>query len=240
MACRPFILRPGRDRREVARHARDSVRGSRRASGFPRGVNDSISTLRRAEPAWIEAQATSILQAHNDSIDAPVAPLLMAALQVCWVALSSRFLAEEVRILETAGLCPLCGTLPVASLVCAQSPYQGYRYLHCALCATEWHMVRVQCSSCGAMGKDIAYHSLKSNTADKVEPRKGAPRYARRPASNAADIARSSTRRRIRASNRWPTMWRASPSICCSLMRAIIAPTATRCCGCGTRPDIDR
>ena len=45
----------------------------------------------------------------------------------------------------TPGLCPLCGTLPVASLVCAQSPYQGYRYLHCALCATEWHMVRVQC-----------------------------------------------------------------------------------------------
>jgi FdhE protein len=142
-------------------------------AGFPAGVSDSISTLRGAEPAWIEAQATSILQAQNDSIDVRVAPLLMAALQVYWVALSSGFLAEEVRILETPGLCPLCGTLPVASLVCAQSPYQGYRYLHCALCATEWHMVRVQCSHCGASGKDIAYHSLLSNTADKVQTEEG-------------------------------------------------------------------
>jgi FdhE protein len=143
-------------------------------SGFPAGVSATISCLRRAEPAWIESQATSILEAQNDSIDAPVAPLLMAALQVYWVALSSRFLAEEVRTLETPGLCPLCGTPPVASLVCAQSPYQGYRYLHCALCATEWHMVRVQCSQCGALGKDIAYHSLKSNTADKIQTEEGA------------------------------------------------------------------
>ena len=73
--------------------------------------------------------------------------------------------------LDVAGLCPLCGSLPVASLVYAQMPYQGYRYLHCALCACEWHMVRVQCSQCGAAGKDIAYHSLASaGAADDATP----------------------------------------------------------------------
>jgi FdhE protein len=36
------------------------------------------------------------------------------------------------------------------------------------LCATEWHMVRVQCSACGASGKDIGYNSLKSNAADTL------------------------------------------------------------------------
>ena len=139
--------------------------GSR--SGFPAGVRDSISTIRRATPAAIEAQATSILDAQTDAIDARIAPLIMAALQVHWVALTSHFVAEEVKALDIPEVCPLCGTLPVASIVRAQSPYQGYRYLHCALCATEWHRVRVQCTRCGASGKNIAYHSLESNTADK-------------------------------------------------------------------------
>jgi FdhE protein len=69
------------------------------------------------------------------------------------------FTADAVRALDVPGLCPLCGSQPVASVVYAQSPYQGYRYLHCALCATEWHMVRVQCSHCGASGKSIAFQS---------------------------------------------------------------------------------
>src|SRR6266851_4288449 len=142
-------------------------------TGFPTGVSDSIATIRRAPPAWIEARATSILEARNDAIDIPVAPLVMAALQVHWVALAAHFVAGEVKALDVPGVCPLCGTLPVASMVCARSPYQGYRYLHCALCATEWHMVRVLCSQCGASGKDIAYHSLEGTAADKSPSEKG-------------------------------------------------------------------
>ena len=141
-------------------------------TGFPTGVSDSISTIRRAAPAWIEAQAASILEARSDA-DIPVAPLVMAALQVHWVALAARFAADEVKALDVPGVCPLCGTLPVASLVCALPPYQGYRYLHCALCATEWHMVRVQCSQCGAVGKDIAYHSAEEVAAEKGPSEEG-------------------------------------------------------------------
>lgn len=136
-------------------------------SGFPPGVSDSIATIRSATPAWIETQATSLLDAQNDAIDVHVAPLVMAALQVHWVALAGHFVADQVKALDIPGVCPLCGTLPVASIVCAQSPYQGYRYLHCALCATEWHMVRVQCSQCGASGKNIAYQSLERDSAEK-------------------------------------------------------------------------
>jgi FdhE protein len=137
-------------------------------SGFPPGVSENISRIRRAASTWIESQAVPILEARNDAVDASVAPIIMAALQVHWVALAGHFAADQVKALDVPGLCPLCGTLPVASLVCAQSPYQGYRYLHCALCATEWHMVRVQCSACGASGKDIGYNSLKSNAADDL------------------------------------------------------------------------
>jgi FdhE protein len=141
--------------------------------GFPTGVGDSIATIRRAAPAWIEAQAASILEARSDAIDIPVAPVVMAALQVHWAALAAQFAANEVKALDVPGVCPLCGTLPVASMVCAHSPYQGYRYLHCALCATEWHMVRVLCSQCGASGKNIAYYSLEGNAADKSPREEG-------------------------------------------------------------------
>jgi FdhE protein len=142
-------------------------------TGFPAGVSDSIAAIRRADPAWIEGQAASILEARNDAVDIPVATFVMAALQVHWIALAAQFAADQVNALDVPGVCPLCGTLPVASIVCAHSPYQGYRYLHCALCATEWHMVRVLCSQCGASGKDIAYYSLEGNSADKSPSEEG-------------------------------------------------------------------
>ncbi len=142
-------------------------------TGFPAGVSDSIATIRRATPAWIEAQATAILEARNDAVDIPVATVVMAALQVHWIALTAHFAANQVKALDVPGVCPLCGSLPVASMVCAHSPYQGYRYLHCALCATEWHMVRVLCSQCGASGKHIAYYSLEGNASGKSSSEEG-------------------------------------------------------------------
>jgi len=131
---------------------------------FPSGVNETVSRLRRAPREWIESQADALLQYEDQAIDAAAAPLVMSALQVHWAALAASLSAEAIRALDVPGLCPLCGSQPVASVVYAQSPYQGYRYLHCALCATEWHMVRVQCSHCGASGKSIAFQSAMPGT----------------------------------------------------------------------------
>jgi len=113
-----------------------------------------------AAGAAIEAQADALLGRRDLAVDTAAATFVMAALQVNWAALSSRFDADEVEPLDVPGVCPLCGSLPVASIVATRAPYQGHRYLHCGLCACEWHMVRVQCSQCGADGKDIVYHSL--------------------------------------------------------------------------------
>jgi FdhE protein len=129
---------------------------------FPAGVGNVISRIRRAPREWIEAQADALLQYGNEAIDGAAAPVVMASLQVHWTALAACFTAEAIHAFDVPGLCPLCGSQPVASIVYAQSPYQGYRYLHCALCATEWHMVRVQCSRCGASGKSIAFQSAMS------------------------------------------------------------------------------
>jgi FdhE protein len=131
---------------------------------FPAGVAETTSRIRGASRGWIEGQADALLQSGDEAIDAPAAPIVMASLQVHWAAWAASFAADRVSPLDVPGICPLCGTQPVASVVYAQSPYQGYRYLHCALCATEWHMVRVQCTRCGASGKNIAYQSATIGT----------------------------------------------------------------------------
>jgi FdhE protein len=133
---------------------------------FPAAVGQSLAMIREATPAWLEAQVMSILDSRSVAIDARAALFIMAALQVHGAALAAGFVADKVNALDIPGICPLCGTLPVASMVCAQPPYSGYRYLHCPVCATEWHMVRVQCTQCGASGADIAYQSAASSAAD--------------------------------------------------------------------------
>ena len=128
--------------------------------GAPSAIADLASRLGNASPDWLEAQASAALDERSDLLDLAAAPFVMAALQVHWTALTAGFRADDLTTLDAPGVCPLCGSLPVASIVHAVSPYQGYRYLHCALCATEWHRVRIHCTGCGAAGKDIGYHTL--------------------------------------------------------------------------------
>ena len=134
-----------------------------RSPEFPAGVRDTCARLRDARAQEIEAQADALLTLQSAEIDAAAAPFVMSALQVYWVHLASQFAAADVSQLDVPGVCPVCGTLPVASIVRADKDSQGYRYLHCALCATEWHMVRVTCSHCQAT-KGISYDSIESGS----------------------------------------------------------------------------
>lgn len=150
-------------------------------SRFPSAVGEVLVRIKSSEPSWLELQADAMLDPHRGGdIDIAAAPFIAAALQVHFVAAASQFGADEVKPLDAHGVCPLCGSLPVVSMVYAHSPYQGYRYLHCSLCATEWHMVRVQCTACGAVGKDVAYHTLEG-----VLPTNDTPLEQRLPAVRA-------------------------------------------------------
>jgi FdhE protein len=134
------------------------------SAGFPAAVADACDRLAARDPRDLEADADRLLAADLDVADPAAAPLVMAALQVSWVALSGRLTPDDVALPESPGVCPVCGTLPVASVVRTDAPYAGYRYLHCGLCATEWHRVRVECTQCGAT-KGIAYHSIEGGSA---------------------------------------------------------------------------
>jgi FdhE protein len=127
--------------------------------GLPPGVRDLCERLRQWSGGQFEAQADALLAARGEGVDAAAAPFVMGALQVYWVAIASSLASSQVDELGARGVCPVCGSLPVASVVHADRQSQGYRYLHCALCATEWHMVRVTCSQCEST-KGISYQSI--------------------------------------------------------------------------------
>jgi len=130
---------------------------------FPASVRDICSQLRSSRREDLETQADALLAGRAAEVNPACAPFIMSTLQVYWVHLASRLPLGAVTELDVPGVCPVCGTLPVASVVRVDKHSQGYRYLHCALCATEWHMVRVTCSQCLAT-QDISYHSIEGGS----------------------------------------------------------------------------
>ena len=130
------------------------------AADIPDSARAELSQVRTLPPEWLEAQADALLSDRRGEIEMAVAPFVMAALQTYWVGLASRLSEEVVPALEVPNVCPACGTLPAANVVRVDKRSQGYRYLHCALCATEWHLVRGTCSHCLAT-EGIAQHSIE-------------------------------------------------------------------------------
>jgi FdhE protein len=86
--------------------------------------------------------------------------LAFAALQVHWTRLAGLIDAAGFQTLDRPGACPVCGSPPVASLVHANGSLAGLRFLVCALCATEWHLVRIKCAGC-ASTEGIAYFEIE-------------------------------------------------------------------------------
>lgn len=134
------------------------------APGFPPTVAQVCARLLAAAPGDLEPLADRLLAADGMDADAATAPFVVAALQVYWVALAAGLEPGELATAASGRLCPVCGTAPVASIVRTGAPYAGYRYLHCGLCASEWHRVRVECTQCGAT-RGVAYQSIEGGAA---------------------------------------------------------------------------
>lgn len=122
-----------------------------------------LDALRLQDKQDLDAQADAVLAHRYSEIDPATAPFIMAALQVVWTDLASRLDSRDIPYLDTPGVCPVCGCLPVASVVRVGGQYQGYRFLQCSLCANEWHMVRTKCSNCDST-KGIAYHGVEGGS----------------------------------------------------------------------------
>ena len=130
-------------------------------------LDAALAALRATPSAELEGIADAILGDFADGADPLRAPFVAAALQVTWSLMAAQLDAAWAQPLITGTLCPVCGSHPVASVVRIGGQSQGYRYLHCAVCESEWHMVRVKCSCCESTAK-IAYQGLVNQDADPV------------------------------------------------------------------------
>lgn len=111
-----------------------------------------LTSLREMSAGQRDALAEEVLEVRPGSeANRGLLPLVAAALQVCWLRLVLALPRAPAKPDDKArALCPCCGALPVASVIHSERHRSGVRYLHCSLCATEWHLERVKCSECGS------------------------------------------------------------------------------------------
>jgi FdhE protein len=126
----------------------------------PDAVRQSCARLDGLSTEQLEALADRVLRTELYGDDASLLPFVAAALQVYWTALAESLGTQGIPSLDVPGVCPCCGSLPVASIVRSGGEVGNLRYLHCSLCNTEWNLVRVKCAACDATGK-IAYRHVE-------------------------------------------------------------------------------
>lgn len=143
----------------------------------PEGALPALARLAQADEVYLERQADALLAGlvpGQDALDLACAPIVAAALQVYW----THMVLEVQRLQAAPGstsvwgrtddetLCPCCGSRPTASITRSGGESLGQRYLHCALCGTQWHMVRIKCTHCRST-QGLAYLAL--DAAGEVE-----------------------------------------------------------------------
>ena len=133
-------------------------------------LQDAAARLQAIDADGREAIADAIFGGGIAGGDAEshalLAPLVGAALQVWTTRQAASMTLGDVGLVGASTVCPCCGSRPVASVIEIGPNQHSLRYLHCALCATQWHMVRVTCTCCEST-KDISYYSLNGVEADE-------------------------------------------------------------------------
>jgi FdhE protein len=127
---------------------------------LPAAGQAALQQLVNGQDAWLDEQATLLFEGDMQEMDAAVAPLVGAALQVHWTQLAHQLDPAQVARPELPNLCPVCGAHPVSSVVRIGGAENGLRYLHCTLCSSEWHVVRAKCSNCDNT-RGISYYHLE-------------------------------------------------------------------------------
>jgi FdhE protein len=135
----------------------------------PEAARHALEALATADDARLEKLADTLLSGEPQASDAAELPFVAAALQVVFTALASQLDGSHLQPLDAHGVCPCCGSLPVASVVRLGAAINNLRYLHCSLCNTEWNVPRAVCTACET-DKSVALHELEgANGAVRAE-----------------------------------------------------------------------
>jgi FdhE protein len=123
------------------------------------GISAALDRLLAFDVPSLEALADRVLSGTALDDDAVFVPFVGAALQVYFARLAASLDASDLQNCDVPGICPVCASRPVASIVRIGGDQANLRYLLCSLCATEWNLARIKCSSCDA-DKSLQYLAL--------------------------------------------------------------------------------
>ncbi|WP_101775835.1 formate dehydrogenase accessory protein FdhE [Pasteurella oralis] len=133
----------------------------------PKANNNILTTiewLEKASATELNQLADHLLAQEFSRVSSDKAVFIWAALSLYWLQLVQQIPhSSHKESNENLHVCPVCGSAPVASVIHFGAE-QGLRYLHCALCESEWNMVRAKCTNCDQTGK-LDYWSLDSEVA---------------------------------------------------------------------------
>jgi FdhE protein len=127
------------DLRDIAQAMKSHAGGS---------VRSALDTLSALDTTALEALADRVLAGNTLDDDAALVPFVGAALQVYFTRLAATLDPATVEHCDVPGICPVCASRPVGSVVRIGGEQANLRYLVCSLCTTEWNLARIQCSAC--------------------------------------------------------------------------------------------
>lgn len=120
-----------------------------------------LDGLRDSSAEELENLASALLAGDFATVGSDRAVFLWAALSLYWSQLAASLkLRATAELGEQRQFCPVCASAPSASVILDN----GLRYLHCGLCESRWHMVRIKCSNCENTGT-LEYWSLDERDA---------------------------------------------------------------------------
>ncbi len=122
----------------------------------------TIDWLEKASSEELEQLADKLLAQEYSQVTSDKAVFIWAALSLYWVQLT-QFIPHHAALESGEDLhtCPVCNSVPVASVI-HFGTHQGLRYLHCALCESEWNVVRAKCTICD-QSKELEYWGIDTD-----------------------------------------------------------------------------
>lgn len=132
------------------------------------GVQAALDQLSRLGTPALEGLADRVLAGTVLDEDSALVPFIGAALQTYFVRLAASLDVSQVEHCDVPGICPVCASRPVASVVRIGGDQANLRYLVCSLCATEWNLARIKCTSCDT-DKGVHYLALQAEGRESGE-----------------------------------------------------------------------
>ena len=127
-----------------------------------------LPTLDALDAAAQESLADRVLAGTSLDDEAALVPFVGARCKPTSRGSLRRCDVTLVEQCDIPGICPVCASRPVASVLRIGGEQANLRYLVCSLCATEWNMSRIQCTSCDT-DKGVKYLVLQAEGDSKTE-----------------------------------------------------------------------